>query len=160
MSRCGAQIRSSPEIGQAIEDAWRDFSEASAGLRIETRAELPRAFKAIELLLTHAVYLEAIGEYLAQGGQSRGSYLVLDPNGRQDCGLAGTDWRFTVDAGDTFASRHILEIRVGAGGRVDKRWVPVRPVPKVEDWFETVWKEYRHGDYLDNNGDDDWHGQS
>jgi succinate dehydrogenase/fumarate reductase flavoprotein subunit len=39
---------------------------------------------------------------------------------------------------------HILEISLDKDLRIKKKWVPVRPVPKKELWFENVWKEYRN----------------
>jgi len=104
--------------------------------------ELPRALRLLDLALTHAVYLEAIREYLARGGRSRGSYLVPDPAGRLPCpGLDGR-WAFSLSAPEDFVGRHILEIGLDASGKVIKDWVGVRPVPRAEGWFETVWNDH------------------
>ena len=114
MSRHGAQIRTASEIGSAIDDAWHSLEEIEARGRIAHRGELPDAFRTRELALTHAVYLEAIGEYLAQGGKSRGSYLVRDPDGDQCCRTIGDDWRYSLADQEAFVSRHILELAVDA----------------------------------------------
>jgi succinate dehydrogenase/fumarate reductase flavoprotein subunit len=145
MSRHGAQIRTASEIGRAISEAWHSLEEIERRSSIEHRGELPGAFRTRELALTHAVYLEAIGEYVARGGKSRGSYLVRDPDGDQCCSTIGDDWRYFLADQEAFVSRHILELAVDAGRKLHKQWVPVRPLPVVDRWFENVWREYRDG---------------
>ena len=93
--------------------------------------------------MTHAVYLEAIGEYLERGGKSRGSYLVPDASGKPPHPLLGSRWAFSLSAPEDLAAANILEVRLDGKGRVRKSWVPVRPVPRPEGWFETVWKDFR-----------------
>jgi len=145
MSRHGGQIRSRSDIGRAIDEAWRSLEEIEAHGRVAHRGGLPDAFRARDLALTQAIYLEAIGEYLAQGGKSRGSYLVRDPDGDQCCPTIGDDCRFSLTGPEDFVSGHILELTVEAGGKAQKKWVPVRPLPAVDAWFENVWRAYRHG---------------
>jgi hypothetical protein len=110
---------------------------------VASARELARGFKALDLVLTHAVYLEAIAEYLARGGKSRGSYLVPDAAGQPPHPRLGAGWAFSLAGPGDFVSANILEIRLDARGRVEKTWVPVRPVPRPEGWFETVWADYR-----------------
>ena len=49
----------------------------------------------------------------------------------------------------TPASQEILEVWIDSRGEVKTRWVPPRPVPADEGWFEEVWKEYREGRVID-----------
>ncbi len=42
------------------------------------------------------MYLEAIAEYLNKGGRSRGSYLVLDPEGERPCPALGPERAFSL----------------------------------------------------------------
>ena len=111
-------------------------------LRAGGAGDLPKAFKALDLALTHAVYLEAVGEYLARGGRSRGSFLVPDPAGRPPHPLLGERWAFSLAEPSDFVGANVLEVRLDARGRVRKDWVPVRPVPAAEGWFETVWNDF------------------
>ncbi|MBZ5496372.1 MAG: FAD-binding protein [Acidobacteriia bacterium] len=145
MSRHGAQMRNPDEIRGAIENAWLAFKEIKSNSQIDDRREVPLAFRTVELALTHAVYLEAIGEYLDRGGKSRGSYLVLGRDGELSCGDIGDSWRFSMVESEAFVSRHILELEIDSDYRIHKSWVPVRPIPKVNDWFENVWKDYLDG---------------
>jgi succinate dehydrogenase/fumarate reductase flavoprotein subunit len=141
MTRSGAQIRSVTEIRGAIEDAWHSLRLVDANFRIGHRRDLPAGFKTLELALSHVLYLEAIGEHIARGGKSRGSYLVLDPQGDQTCGGIG-GWRFSLTGKEAFVNHHILELAFGSDCQIHKQWRPVRPIPAVDDWFENVWKEH------------------
>ena len=31
------------------------------------------------------------------------------------------------------------------------RFTPVRPIPRPDDWFENVWRDYREGRIFQNN---------
>ncbi len=149
MSRHGAQIRNAEEIQGAVEDARRTFEEVMTELRAGSRHELADYFRTCDLALTHVVYLEAIAEYVRQGGKSRGSYVVLEADGDEQCGRLGGDWRFSLVKADAFVSRHILEITVGSGLRISRSWTPVRPIPRLDPWFESVWRDYLDDKYLD-----------
>ena len=78
-----------------------------------------------------------------KGGKSRGSYLVLDRNGEKPCPELGNRWRFSVNPPRAFVDRRILEIFLDDSGKVIKKWVNIRPIPKVEGWFESVWRDFR-----------------
>ena len=82
MSACGAIVRAPEEVRAARARAWALWRKARRGIKVDTAKDLPLGFKAAELALTHAVFLEAIDEYLGRGGGSRGSYLVPDAAGR------------------------------------------------------------------------------
>jgi hypothetical protein len=142
MSRHGAHIRNPRDIPSVIEDARRVMKEAEAHLYVDQRWEIPAAFKTLELALTHVFYLEAIGEYINKGGQSRGSYLIPTPDGDQSCAGIGDNWRFTITEEEAFVNRHVLELAIDSEYRIHKTWVPVRPIPAVDDWFENVWRDY------------------
>jgi succinate dehydrogenase/fumarate reductase flavoprotein subunit len=144
MSACGAVVRDPAAVrlerGRA-RDLWL---RARRELRAASPRDLPGAFKALDLALTHFVYLEAIGEYLDRGGKSRGSYLVPDAGGQSPHARLGARWAFALAGPDDFVGSRVLEVRLDARGRVGKRWVPARPVPRPDGWFETVWDAYRN----------------
>ncbi|MCK7483456.1 MAG: FAD-binding protein [Candidatus Moduliflexus flocculans] len=143
MSACGAAVRDPAAVRAEKVRARELWLRARREMRIPSPRDLPGAFRAVDLALTHCVYLEAIGEYLDRGGKSRGSALVPDAGGKVPHPLLGERWAFSLaEPGDAVGS-NILEVRLDAAGRVRKRWVPVRPVPRPEGWFETVWDDYR-----------------
>jgi succinate dehydrogenase/fumarate reductase flavoprotein subunit len=144
MSSCAAIVREARIVTAASEAAWRLYDRIGRELSCSSRQALPAAFRAQDLCLTHAVYLEALREYLERGGQSRGSYLVLDPRGTPLGVKLDQEWRGTLAQPADFVNQKILEIHVDANRQVHKRWVDIRPIPDVEGWFETVWSDYRH----------------
>ena len=143
MSACGAAVRSGDSVRGAAEEAWDLCGRLESSMRVAAASLLPEAFRNLDLGLTHALYLEAIREYLDKGGKSRGSYLVLDPEGTEPCPGMGESWRFSLNPRGAFVDQKILEISLDENGRVMKQWVEVRPIPDVDAWFENVWRDYR-----------------
>lgn len=142
MSSCGAHIRDPKKIKGAIVDAWNLYSRLKSKMEIPSVKELSEAFKNLDLCLTHALYLEAMGEYLEKGGKSRGSYLVIDPGGENPCRELGDEWNFSLNKEDSFVDKKILEIYLDENLNIVKKWVEIRPIPQEDTWFENVWHEY------------------
>ncbi len=142
MSVCGAHVRDLSKVKEAIVEGWQLYRKLQYAVKIATPQELPEAFKNLDLCLTHVLYLEAIGEYLEKGGRSRGSFLVLDPEGEKPCDQLGENWRFGLNRVDSFVNTKILEISLDANMTVRKHWVNIRLIPQAEVWFETVWNDY------------------
>jgi succinate dehydrogenase/fumarate reductase flavoprotein subunit len=145
MSACGAAIRDPERVGQAVEEAWSLYSRLKSEIKVASIKDLPSAFKNLDLCLTHALYLEAINEYLSKGGRSRGSYLVLDKAGEKPCQELGDEWRYTLNPRPSFVDQKILEVSLTEKGRVVKEWVDIRPIPREDLWFEAVWKAFQEG---------------
>jgi succinate dehydrogenase/fumarate reductase flavoprotein subunit len=137
-SSAGAHLRRLDAARTAAEEAWRMCRELDSVAGAEGPAELPAAFRNRDLCLAHAVYLSAITEYLERGGQSRGSFLVLDASGQ-----------WTLNPPGAFVDGHILEVSVGRGLVPRAGWVDIRSLPVEDGWFETAWKAYRDGTVFD-----------
>jgi succinate dehydrogenase/fumarate reductase flavoprotein subunit len=144
MSTCAAIIRDPIRIGEEVKAAWRLLEEGRQQMAVSSASELPLAFRALDLALTHVVYLEALREYLARDGGSRGSFLVLDRQGQALHERLGESWRCIMPDRPASAASPILEIRLEDGGRIRTEWVDPRPIPRAAGWFETVWDDYRH----------------
>ncbi|MBW1765550.1 MAG: FAD-binding protein [Deltaproteobacteria bacterium] len=142
VSACGAHIRNYEDVKQAIVDAWELYSKLKGEMKISSPQDLPAAFKNLDLCLTHALYLEAIGEYLEKGGKSRGSYLVMDPQGEKPSEELSDEWKFSLNEENAFVDEKILEICLDDNFDVKKQWVDVRPIPDEDTWFENVWNNY------------------
>ncbi len=142
MSACGAHIRDYSKVSKAVNEAWGQYERLRAEMRVVSLKELPSAFRNIDLCLTHAIYLEAIKEYLENGGKSRGSYLVHDPEGEKPCKELTDEWRFTLTEADSPVNKKILEIYLDDNNSIKKQWVDIRPIPKEDTWFENVWNEF------------------
>ena len=145
MSACGAHIRDPQKVKKAIQNAWALYSSLKKEMKVSSVEKLPDAFRNLDLCLTHALYLEAIGEYLDKGGRSRGSYLVLDPKGEKPCPQLGDEWMFSLNEDAAFVDQKILEIRLDEEEKAKKQWVDIRPIPEEDTWFENVWSDYLKG---------------
>lgn len=143
MSSYGAAIRSLDKVSRASAEAWALYKRLRSEMRVRSSKDLPAAFKNLDLCLTHALYLEAIKEYLEKGGRSRGSFLVLDERGSEPCPGMGGEWRFALNPPDSVVDQKILEVSLAEGSRLAKKWVNTRPIPREESWFENIWKEFR-----------------
>ena len=142
MSACGAHVRDANHVRSETPRAWGLVKKLRKDLRVSSARMLPEAFKVLDLALTHAVFLEAIREYLDRGGKSRGSYLVPDESGRLPCPGLDRRWAFSLAARADFVSGKIMEIGLDGPGRVATSWVDARPIPSADSWFETVWNDY------------------
>lgn len=149
MSRAGGHVRDERIARTEADEAWALERDAARFVWAPSPSALPSAFRALDLCLAHAVYLDAIVEYLSRGGQSRGSYLVVNHEGEP--AAAGEDelCRFALETPESFVSRHILEVSLRAEGGTTRSWVPVRPIPEPDAWFESVWKAFREGTTFD-----------
>jgi succinate dehydrogenase/fumarate reductase flavoprotein subunit len=145
MSRVAGHVRAADQVRDALAEAWHLARRVRGDLRISGTAALPVAFRAVDLCVTHVLFLEAISEYLSAGGQSRGSAIVLDPSGDLPTSTLGDSWRFRMNEADARVDEDVLEIHLDAEDRVVKRWVPTRPLPDPDQWFEVMWREYRSG---------------
>jgi succinate dehydrogenase/fumarate reductase flavoprotein subunit len=145
---CGAHVRERKKISAALREAWELYHRMKNEIRIPSAPELSEVFKNLDLCLTHALYLEAIEEYMGKGGQSRGSYLVLNPEGEKPCERLGEEWKFLLSVEDAFVNKKILEVFLEEDGNVKKRWVGIRPIPEQDTWFESIWNLYLNGEII------------
>jgi succinate dehydrogenase/fumarate reductase flavoprotein subunit len=141
MSACGAHVRDPAAVARETPLAWALVERLRRDVRVSSTRALPEAFKVLDLALTHAVYLEAIHEYLDRGGKSRGSYLVPDASGRLPGPGLDARWACLLGAPEDFTSGRILEIGLDEAGKLRKEWVGVRPIPTAESWFENIWDD-------------------
>lgn len=142
MSAHGAHIRNRDSVKKSKSEAWKLYARLQEASKISSPDDLPYVFKNLDLCLTHALYLEAIDEYLEEGGKSRGSYLVMDADGEKPCPEMTDDWKFSLTAAESFVQQKILEISMGKDNTVIKNWVDIRPIPEEDTWFENIWNRY------------------
>lgn len=135
-----AHVRSLARAEEALEGARALRRRLAAGVPVAGRAEVLGAVQNEMLALTSEAYLLSIREYLARGGGSRGSYLVLDPGGVSPCPTLDDRWRFRPDTPELYGE--VLEFQILDDGSPVTRWVPVRPIPAEDEWFENVWNLY------------------
>jgi len=148
MSRAGAHIRSRETIASAVEEAWAQYRRLEeTGCAYASPQEAVEALRNRQLCFAHAVYLEAIRYAIESGVGSRGSAMVLDPSGTRAHDRLGEEWRFAPE--DLSFRERVLETTATPDGRVHNEWVPRRPIPETDVWFETTWADYREGTIYD-----------
>jgi succinate dehydrogenase/fumarate reductase flavoprotein subunit len=143
MTRAGAHIRSSRELCRAVEEARTQWRRLESEGCLATGPELREAWNTRQLCFAHLVYLEATRFAVDSGIGSRGSSMVLDPAGMRAHARLGTEWTFASPNPD-FHGR-VLETVAAPDGTVTSAWVPRRPLPTMDAWFETAWAAFREG---------------
>jgi len=141
MTTCAAHVRSPEGVRKALRAAYTLRDQLKDRLVISSRRELLAAVELMELTTTHLVYLEAIREYLEKGGGSRGSFIVLDPNGTCPSEKLGREWCYKPF--DNNLMDRICETWLNENGKTVTEWIGIHPIPTEEGWFEKVWQEYR-----------------
>ena len=147
MSDAGAIIRNLDKVNSAVSEASELLNDLPGTIGSGSVRELAETFRLMDHCLTHFIYLEAIREYLAGGGRSRGSYLVTGMN-NSIIDISGEN---ITHAGlcnyDRPIEKEILEISYRDGKTISKLLKP-REIPAQNLWFEKVWK-----DYLEDNSE-------
>lgn len=146
MSRAGAHIRALETVIKASADAWGQWRRVNeGGARFSGGPDMLEAARTRSLCFAHAVYLDAIAFALASGSGSRGSAIVLDTKqGIPIHPKLGPEWRMIPE--DPSFRGKVLESDPGYHGKPDHRWVPARPLPEANAWFETAWARFRAGE--------------
>ena len=81
MTKYGACIRSEEGIRTALEENLRQREQLEQKVMIKGPEVLKDLYKLKHLLISQFVYLEALRDYDARVGISRGSYLVYNGRG-------------------------------------------------------------------------------
>ncbi len=147
MTRTGAHIRHPQELARGVAEArlqWRRLD--AEGCRAKG-VELREAWTTRQLCFAHLVYLEAICFAVESGVGSRGSSMVPDPAGTRAHERLGAEWNF-APPNPAFGER-VLETVADPDGSVRSAWVPRRPIPTTDTWFETAWAAFEHGAIYD-----------
>ena len=140
MSRAGAILRSEKEIEKALRETIQEFAAFPERVGMEHERQLGYWLRLRETLLCQLVYLGAMEDYICQGGKSRGSALYQDPAGILPVKGLPEAFRFQTDNGEKGAS---IQEAVWQDGKAIYNWRPVRPMPRLDNFFENIWKEYR-----------------
>ncbi|MEE9603347.1 MAG: FAD-binding protein [Thermoguttaceae bacterium] len=149
MSAVGAHIRSAARLQQAVGEAWRQYATIEqSGCEWSEGGGVVEALRNRHLCFAHAVYLEAILFSVQSGTGSRGSALVVDPAGQLVDEKLGDDWRMLPE--DMAFRERVQRTRAPAAGEVESRWIPRRPIPESDLWFETAWSRFRKGEIYDD----------
>jgi succinate dehydrogenase/fumarate reductase flavoprotein subunit len=140
MTSFGSHIREYKKIKSAISDAYKIKEKITKEISIKSRKEITFALQNKMLWITHLAYLESIRDYLDEGGGSRGSYLIMDPNGEIISEYLAPYWKYKPE---NVELRNKIQTIQYSENELIKKWVSVREIPKDDFWFENVWRDYR-----------------
>lgn len=142
MSRHAGILRTAQGLEQALAECRAQLRQAQQERGAADVRQLARRYQNRSLLISQAAYLEAMADYIRQGGESRGSYLVCRPGCTPPYARLPRQFGFALEQGEFAGLVQELEYRPG-GSAI--RWRPVRPIPQPQRWFETVWRACRTG---------------
>jgi len=144
MNRAAAHIRSWGELGLAASAAWAQWRRLAQAGCAGSPEETREALRNRQLCFAHAAYIEAVRFAVASGVGSRGSCIVLDPGGtRAHARLDPAQWSIAPE--NQAFREQVLETIATPDGKTTSRWVPRRPLPVSDTWFETAWAAFRKG---------------
>ena len=144
MSLSAAHIRVPEEMEALAAKAGAELERFFADTRADSPLELPHAYKNRDMLLVQRAMLSAMA-LTGSACLSRGSALLASPDG------AGVSMP-GLTAGEELSAYRYLPgngshrgdwVKTALeGGEFRSEFVPVRPLPHTDDWFENVWNDY------------------
>lgn len=153
MSQAGAHIRDAAQLDQAKTEAWSQYQTLiETGCTYQNHQDMAEALRNQQLCFAHAVYLEALSFAVSSGTGSRGSALVTSSDGSPAHSMLGDEWRFAPE--DPSYRDQVLETDVQGPGDVSNKWIPRRPLPEVNTWFENAWADFNAGKIYDSPSTD------
>ena len=132
MARFGSVLRNPDAFEFAIEDCKRDLSEFEK-VTAAAPAQFVDALINRDILQTQFAYLSAMQQYAEQGGVSRGSALYA-PSFENAASIPESDPYFCSVGELTCDLAHLT---------AEHRFIPVRPIPTRELWFEKVYNQQK-----------------
>lgn len=140
MSRWGGAMRNPEEITGYLAEVKGYLDNFADLAAVEKKTQLQWLYRLRDMLISQYVYLYAMNDYVEKGGKSRGSALYTDPEGKKPYEGLPEMFRFTLDDG---RHDHMIQEIFYRDGDCGVQWRRVRPIPKEDDFFENVWREYR-----------------
>ncbi len=145
MSRAGAHVRARAAVEAARDEARAQVARLrAAGCGHTGAATRAEALRTRSLAVAQLAYLDAIAFQIASGAGSRGSAMVQDPAGTPIHPRLPAAWAFAAE--DPAFREQVLETLPAADGAFSHRWIPRRPIPGSDTWFETAWAAFRNGE--------------
>jgi succinate dehydrogenase/fumarate reductase flavoprotein subunit len=141
MSESGGIIRSREKVTKASAEAASMLKQLTQKIGAGSVGELADSFLLLDHCITHFVYLEAIRNYIENGGRSRGSFIVANDQTQNGSNKAETDWDSDLCLFDRDVESKIMEVGF-KDGIIRVKLEKVREIPEQDLWFEKVWKEY------------------
>ena len=124
MSESGAFVRDAEQLSQCVSECLCDMENFEEKSSAALPAQLPAALRNRDLIVTQYIYLTAMLDYILHGGSGRGSFVVEENNEIKP-----------FVPGDFSTDVQHIELH---GSSCTAAWLPVRPIPDPETWFENL----------------------
>jgi len=141
MSWAAGYIRKKDLALQSVIDAKNQFRNFNESI-ITNINLLPYTLKNRHLAFTHWVYLSAIYYYIDNGGESRGSYMILDDEGEEVKSPKGLDIIYRKPINKKY--KNILVSSVSDKTEINHKYIKAKLIPNKEYWFESIWEQNRN----------------
>lgn len=140
MSQVGAAIREEDAMRRAAEEVKSEIEQFNSLVKISNKGKLKKVYRLYDILISQYVYLSSMIDYVNKGGKSRGSALYTDKSGNLPYDFLPEIFTYSLDDGSN--NKKVQEVLYGERG-CTFTWRNVREIPKEDNFFETVWREYR-----------------
>jgi len=138
MSQFAAHMRTAERIREYSDYLSGQMKEFYRNQQLKNRTDIPRMMKNRDLLVTQLAVLHAMMTAAEMSG-SCGSGLIVDKSGVD---LANRQFKMKYRPERENMRPFVLYTGYTKNGWSSK-YQPVRPIPQPDDWFETVWNNYR-----------------
>lgn len=147
MTKNAAFIREKESIKESIAQIEKVFNNFIELVEIENESFLPSVMRTYDMLISQLSLLNSIYEYINKGGDSRGSYLIVNSKGNFNFKYETLDINYGLE--NTF-SNLICENKCNFKNKeleFNSKWIKVREIPKIEGWFENVWNDFKEDNF-------------
>ncbi len=124
MSENASFARNPDKLRECIDACLTDFNNFTTKSCVTSPAQLPAALRNRDLIISQFVCLSAMLDYIIKGGSGRGSFIV------EENGI------IKPFVNDDFAD--VIQYVELCGEACSTKWLPVRPIPNPETWFEKL----------------------
>ncbi len=144
MTALAGPLRSLDLLPDLFHDLADEYQKSSIFLAGTDAAHLAQAYRYRELLLAQRFLVQAMLDYAANGGASRGSALYLSAAGQLPWPSLPDHFRSRLTGVDLTGQMQELSLDTrGQTEKIKTSWRPVRPLPSPDAAFETVWQRWR-----------------
>ena len=139
MSDCASAIRNCESMKAALAQTENDIKNLSETAGVKDKSQLYNYYKLRDILITQSAVLSSFINYSDTVGDTRGSSLYFDKNGKLRRGLEEL-FRFSEE-NEIFRSK--IQETYKNSDTFCCSWRDVRPIPDDDDFFENIWRSYR-----------------
>jgi len=140
MSLFGGPIRDKDGISRCIKDVDKLLSTFTDEVKAVDKNELKDVYRLWDMLICQKVYLEAMLNYSENGGESRGSALYTNKNGKKPYDFLPDVFTYLMDDG---SRADIVELVSFKNNKCVFSNRKIRPLPEDDEFFENVWRDFR-----------------